>query len=158
MSGSLFPPNQHDIDQAKRFIMLAVTKQHPAVGTRIFWPRFTADILQLNRQEQDALELALKQLQAEGVFDENEGLTELGVTRIYGSDSARLEKAKMMLVTHLIAIRAEVGMKPNWHAFDDQPGPIMDDLAKAMKVLQEEGVMDANEALTPKGYQEIHKR
>jgi len=158
MSESLFPPSQHDIDQAKRFIMLAMTKQAPTVGTRIFWPRFTADILQLNRQVQDALELALRQLQIEGIFDENEGLTELGVTRIYGSDSARLEKAKMMLVTHLIAIRAEVGMKPNWHAFSDQPEPIKDDLAKAMKILQEEGIMDENEAITSKGYQEMHKR
>lgn len=140
------------IEQAKHFIMKAISEEKPVIGQSIFWKRLTVSISQLPPPVSAALEDAMKELQTEGIFDENERITEKGIAIIQGTPSQRIDGAKKVILNQLRQIHARVGYTPNWRAFITMDQTSQDYLLKATNELQREGILDENGALTEKGY------
>lgn len=140
------------IEEAKQFIMDSITEEHPSVGQSIFWKRLAVRISQLPPPVQDALDTAMQELQNEGIFDSNQGITEKGLNLIYGTPSERIEGMKNEILNNLRNMQARIGYTPNWRVFITLPTILRETLPDAVKSLQKDGILDDNEKLTEKGY------
>lgn len=138
------------------FIMRSIAEERPSVGQGIFWKRLAVPVSQLPPPVQDSLGAAMEELQHEGLFDQNEGITEKGISAIYGSAAERTQDAKNAIFQQLRNMQARVGHTPNWRAFIAAPEVVKNALADAIEELQRDGLLDENEALTQKGYEKLY--
>ncbi|WP_320171127.1 hypothetical protein [Maridesulfovibrio sp.] len=144
------------VQEAKNFIMDSFAEERPTVGQKIFIRRLMVPISKLHPPVKDALPQAMKELQQEGLFDNDEGLTEKGVDYIYGDLDSRTQEARTDILNQLRDMQARVGYSPNWRAFITASEPYKNALVAAVKELQSEGVLDESEALTEKGYESLY--
>lgn len=144
------------IQEAKMFIMKAITEEQPALGQKIFWRRLLGPINQLPPPLKDAIPDAMKELQKDGIFDDDEGITEKGLLLIYGSHEKQIQEAKEALLQQFRSMQARPGYQPNWKVFMTTPQAFRDALSHAVKELQRDGLLDESGALTQKGYEFIY--
>lgn len=144
------------IEEAKRFIMKSIAEEQPSVGQSIFWKRLAVPLAQLPPPVRDAIEVAMKELQDEGIFDANQGITEKGISLIYGTSSERIADVQHEILAQLREMGARVGYTPNWRAFITAPQAFREAIPDAVKGLQRDGILDEKEALTQKGYERLY--
>ena len=101
---------------------------------------------------------AFENLKKQGIFDANEQLTEKGYNRIYNilSFSQIIQETEEYILSKLRDYNLDVGDVIDGRWFIETKQPFRKYLSEAFENLKKQGIFDANEQLTEKGYDRIY--
>ena len=101
---------------------------------------------------------AFESLKKQGIFDADEQLTEKGYNRIYNilSPSQIIQETEEYISSKLRNYNLDVGDVIDGRWFIETKQPFRKYLSEAFENLKKQGIFDANEQLTEKGYDRIY--